>query len=122
MRAPGILNGVGRDKQSHRHKLSLPTPVDKIVHTKDLQGNFMEVAISRVGFSDFLRKKTQVGMTRDQGSIENHHKTLHSRAKHYFGVVWTHLGLFRAVESRFSCFFGIFQGFGEPRPAEVSSS
>ena len=43
---------------------------------------------------------------------------MHTSAKHCFEVVWTHLGVFRAVKSRFSWFSMVLQGFGSPgRPS-----
>ena len=61
-------------------------------------------------------------MKRDQESIGNHHKIMHTSAKHYFEVVWTHLGVFRAVKSRFFVIFHGFARFWEPRPAQLALS
>ena len=51
------------------------------------------------GFPSNFYEKTEVNLKRDHGSIGNHHKIMHTSAKHYFEVVWTHLGVFRAVQS-----------------------
>ena len=57
-------------------------------------------------------------LKRDHESEGNRHKIMHTSAKHYFEVVWTHLGAFRAVESRFSWFSMVLQRFGSPgRPS-----
>ena len=47
---------------------------------------------------------------------------MHTNAKHYFEVVWTHLDVFRAVKSRFFVFFHGFARFWEPRPAQLALS
>jgi len=59
-------------------------------------------------------------MERDQGSIENHHKIMHPSAKHYFGVVWAHLGSFRAVQSHFLVISSIFGYFSKVWGAQAS--
>ena len=61
-------------------------------------------------------------MKRDQGSIENHHKIMHTSAKHYFEVVWTHLGASGAVKRRFALGFHGFARFGGPRTARLALS
>ena len=61
-------------------------------------------------------------MKRDQESIENCHKIMHTSAKHYFEVVWTHLGAFRAGRSRFPVISHGFARFWEPRPAQLALS
>ena len=45
---------------------------------------------------------------------------MHTNAKHYFEVVRTRLGVFRAVKSRFSVIFHGFARFWEPRPAQLA--
>jgi len=74
------------------------------------------------GFPLDFYEKIQVNMKRDQESIENHHKIMHTSAKHYFGVVWTHLGTVRAVKSRLSVIFHGFARFWEPSPAQLAPS
>ena len=70
------------------------------------------------GFPSNFYEKTEVNLKRDHGSIGNHHKIMHTNAKHYFEVVRTHLGVFRAVKSGFPWFFMVLQGFGSPgRPS-----
>ena len=70
------------------------------------------------GFPSNFYEKTEVNLERDHGSIGNHHKIMHTSAKHYVEVVWAHLGAFRAVKSRFSWFFMVLQRFGSPgRPS-----
>ena len=61
-------------------------------------------------------------MRRDQGCVGNHHKIMHTSAKHYFEVVWTHLGAFRAVKSTFPMIFRGFPRFWESRPARLALS
>ena len=59
---------------------------------------------------------------RDQQSAQNHLKIMHTSAKHYFEVVWTHMGACLAVGSRFFVIFGAFSRFWTPRPAPLAPS
>ena len=59
---------------------------------------------------------------RDQQSAQNHLKIMHTSAKHYFEVVWAHMGACRAVGSRFWVIFGAFSRFWTPRPTPLAPS
>ena len=74
------------------------------------------------GFPSNFYEKTEVNLKRDHGSIGNHHKIMHTSAKHYFEVVWIHLGAFRAVERRILKIFMVFAWFWEPRRAQLALS
>ena len=74
------------------------------------------------GFPSNFYEKTEVNLKRDHGSIGNHHKIMHTSAKHYFEVVWAHMGACRAVGSRFSVISGAFPRFWTPRPAPLAPS
>ena len=70
------------------------------------------------GFPSNFGENPEENVRRDQESAQNHCKIMHASAKHYFEVVWAHMGACRAVGSRFPCFFMLFHGFGDPgRPS-----